>query len=804
MNHRVQKQSPFLWPAILIGLVLACGCGSTPDKLDADTAIDEIEEAAEDVEDIAPEDTLVEEHDPDAADAEEEEEEPCLPYVPDLHVDDDPYETATCPLPDDPEQRDLLGEALELAGLTRETFGWSEEDYQHSMYYSVLFDRFVLSDFKPNHQAPHLAPCLAHSIAGKMDYCTTTGHKLSCALEEAAARLDRPLDPEEPGHAIACEDPLAQAVLAFAVAAGNDPDEDEVRAAAADIPEDLQVTLAPVIAALVDVLEAQRAWLEAMEGGLAPTLFNLTPGFVLRNADSGIPNPEYQPVIDELDNHEMQTALFQAARDLAVEIDHAGPGLAAFAGETGFSFRLDTSAGQIIINDGEDHVYSPDEYGEEIAFLLDTGGSDTYRVPAGANRSLYNPVSIVIDLDGEDEYTYDEIADPGDEGRLPSDGEGRYSPEGPPEEDYGPYSFSDTNRQGAGRLGAAMLIDLGGDDDEYRSLRMSQGFGVLGVGVLFDDGGDDVYLGEAGMHGAGMFGIGLLIDMGGTDRYEAYHASQGFGYVAGAGWLVDVDGNDTYICDVGDPEYGGDPLYYSPQRAGRGNSSFCQGGGWGLRGDYFRQWWAGGIGLLRDLEGNDAYEASVFGQGVGYWEGIGILSDESGDDTYDAIYYVQGAGAHYAMGLLIDGAGNDLYNPQEWIAYVNIGSGHDYTLGIHIDNGGDDEYHAGGLGGGSGNCNGIGLFVNNSGADTYNASSRSTYGVARLSGECNDTGSERLLVPTTGIFIDSAGTDVYERPPDTLPVLEDNTSWQQNENDPAIETEHGAGIDAPEGESYVH
>ncbi|MFH1435864.1 MAG: hypothetical protein ABIJ56_09135, partial [Pseudomonadota bacterium] len=159
---------------------------------------------------------------------------------------------------------------------------------------------------------------------------------------------------------------------------------------------------------------------------------------------------------------------------------------------------------------------------------------------------------------------------------------------------------------------------------------------------------------------------------------------------------------------------------------------------------------------------------------------------------------------HYAMGLLVDGAGNDLYNPQQWVAYVNLGSGHDYSLGIHVDDGGDDEYRAGGLGGGSGNCNGIGLFVNNGGSDTYHASSRSTFGVARLSGECNGSGSPRLLVPTTGIFIDAAGADGYDRPPDTLPVLEDNTSWQQNENDPAIETEHGAGIDAPEGESYVH
>ena len=40
-------------------------------------------------------------------------------------------------------------------------------------------------------------------------------------------------------------------------------------------------------------------------------------------------------------------------------------------------------------------------------------------------------------------------------------------------------------------------IDLGEGDDSYASLRMSQGWGHLGVGVLYDDGGIDVYQGEA-------------------------------------------------------------------------------------------------------------------------------------------------------------------------------------------------------------------------------------------------------------------------------------------------------------------
>ena len=70
---------------------------------------------------------------------------------------------------------------------------------------------------------------------------------------------------------------------------------------------------------------------------------------------------------------------------------------------------------------------------------------------------------------------------------------------------------------------------------------------------------------------------------------------------------------------------------------------------------------AGGIGILRDDEGNDVYEAEMFAQGMGFYYGVGLLWDRAGDDRYRAVRYAQGNGVHEAAGILRDDSGNDRY-----------------------------------------------------------------------------------------------------------------------------------------------
>ncbi|MFN7146728.1 MAG: hypothetical protein ACK4YP_23345, partial [Myxococcota bacterium] len=450
------------------------------------------------------------------------------------------------------------------------------------------------------------------------------------------------------------------------------------------------------------------------------------------------------------------------ARRIAFALEDAD--LARFAG-TDATLRIDTAAGAILISPPTD-----DTHGDDLGALLlhvDRGGDDTYLGAAGATSDGDNPVAVLVDLGGDDTYGYVEVADPADtDAILPSDADGRSG-------GAWPASESETGRQGSGRYGVGLLYDLGATRDVYASLRMSQGFGSMGVGVLADDGGDDTYDAEAASQGAGVFGLGLLYDGGGDDTYGAWAFAQGFAYVGGGGLAYDRDGNDVWWSDPGN-SFGGTTLYYSPQLAGgEGNSSFTQGAGFGLRGDSYGLWLAGGLGVLRDAAGNDAYTAGVFAQATGYWEGTGVLADGAGDDTYDALWYIQAGAAHFALAILVDGGGNDHYNPNVTPYNVLLGSGHDFSVGVAIDHAGDDVYHYTTLAAGASNCQGIGVFVDNDGADTYRADSAYSTGLGNHSTDCET----RTNTQSEGLFLDAGGdADTYVWPEgDTRAPADDTT-----------------------------
>jgi len=378
---------------------------------------------------------------------------------------------------------------------------------------------------------------------------------------------------------------------------------------------------------------------------------------------------------------------------------------------------------------------------------------------------------------------------------LPEDEDGRYSPPAPPNETNGPFSFSNRNRQGAGRLGVGMLYDLGGDSDVYNSLRISQGTGIFGTGVLYDDGGDDVYMAESVSQGAGVFGIGILIDDGGSDQYFGYTGMQGFAYAAGFGLLYDTAGNDSYVAYLGDPDMGGYPLYFSPQNPGKSNSSMSQGFGFGRRADFTDGvFMSGGFGILRDVDGDDVYSCDIFGEGGGYWFGTGILADGGGDDSYEGRWYVLGAAAHYATGIFIESGGNDVYNKNLPLMNASVGLGHDWSLGIFLDEEGDDEYWAPSLSVGAGNADGFGYFIDKDGNDLYSSTANNTFGFANA----GDYGTYPVYQDfiCVGIFLDAGGADGYDRPDMSLP-LEDNSTWLTPPAHPDMEDiEKGGGMDA--------
>ncbi len=357
-------------------------------------------------------------------------------------------------------------------------------------------------------------------------------------------------------------------------------------------------------------------------------------------------------------------------------------------------------------------------YTEDAALLIDLGGTDTYRNPAGAapfirpGGAAYLMVSVNLDLGPEDDaYTF----------TAPVDGEFNAA-------------------QGSGAFGAiGMLVDAGGDD-AYRvdpatdgSLAAgytAQGSGLGGIGILVDRHGDDTYVaasasgstgGFALAQGAGHFcaastrptpamvppggcPVGALVDRGeGNDRYlidggvatqpaGRYLAGQGYGNL-GLGVLFDDGGTDSIetrtLSTTSDPAGPGLPgLSVFVQGSGFGGEAYVLTGFGDTRysismqsdGRAFNRAWSqaagliqGSVGIIEDLGGDDTYSTVMrlrdhrdlvvedgcecdaakrrveaypvsggiildidqFGQGIGYFEGLGAIEDHGlGNDTY--------------------------------------------------------------------------------------------------------------------------------------------------------------------------
>lgn len=369
--------------------------------------------------------------------------------------------------------------------------------------------------------------------------------------------------------------------------------------------------------------------------------------------------------------------------------------------------EVKTRKGLIVIGTKGNDRY---EYIEAPLLILDGGGNDIYRFPTLLQQS---PYCVIIDAGGNDQYLCDD---------------------------------STTQGFGGAIIGVNVLIDRSGDD-VYETVNASLGAGIFGAGVLIDYGGRDVYSGRHLTQGCGVFGIGILVDSAGDDSLYCWSSAQGFGFTRGCGLLVNVAGNDTYVAE--------DTKLFSPSSQTKDhNSSLAQGVGFGRRADYLDgHSWAGGVGILADLDGNDSYSAGLFAQGCGYWFAVGALLDAAGDDRYNGIWYVQGSAAHFAIGYLDDFSGNDVYNASMNMA---VGAGHDFSIGYLNERSGNDNYTVPNLSLGGGNANGMGIFHDHLGDDTYATKAGVTLGRANGS----DQGPRKYL-GCFGLFIDGGGNDSY-------------------------------------------
>ncbi|HMS33374.1 MAG TPA: HEAT repeat domain-containing protein [Ignavibacteria bacterium] len=337
-------------------------------------------------------------------------------------------------------------------------------------------------------------------------------------------------------------------------------------------------------------------------------------------------------------------------------------------------------------------------YTGHFDFIIDLGGDDVYNIERETNDLFKNNFSCIIDLSGNDLYT------------------------------------TNSNYSLAGSVFSSGFIFDKEGDDIYKGKNVSLGSAICGLGVLYDENGNDTYQANQFSIGAASFGVGLLVDRNGNDVYVANSYSQGFGMTEGVGAIVDNKGNDNYLIDARSLDIGRYEDHYV---------SMSQGYGLGLR-----PYYAGGIGLIIEGEGNDFYSTDIFGQGGAYWYALGCIVDKSGHDKYNSYQYAQGAGIHLAVGLLKDYDGWDFYTSDG----VSQGCGHDFGFGLLYDVKGNDNYSAYSLSQGAGNANGIGMLIDESGRDGY---------LNKEPGNSRGYGNSRREFGSLGIFLDASGEDFY-------------------------------------------
>ena len=664
-------------------------------------------------------------------------------------------------------------------------------DWLRVFPFALSNDPWRLERFHDIHEQPLAAKQVALADIAPLDDASGTA-RVTAALSQARSILEKPGEATKPAQS----KDLPDAIAAYIDAAGGKGDPAKLEAALADVPQDLQAKLAPIVSAMTAALVDRNAVVEGIgDDGVAALMFKLGHGFVILPKNKQALPPASPQMYEILTSKFDYGRLFAAAQTLAEAVDAAG--LSPNPDWPEFRVEIETPAGAFVFSGNGDDLFDPATMeSKEFALIVDTGGNDTYWIKAGATASFDNPIAIALDLAGDDQYDYEGKGEPPLPALLPDDGDGRYQPGSPETDPNGPMSLSDNARQGSGRMGIGMLYDFGASADEYRSLRLSQGVGVFGVGVLYDGGGNDLYLAEALSQGAAIFGIGILVDEGGKDDYQSVHVSQGFAYAGSYGLLYDKAGNDSYLCLPGDPELGGAHLYYNPQNPGKSNTSMSQGFGFGRRADMSDGiFMSGGFGILRDAAGNDAYQADIFGIGGGYWFGTGILADKGGDDQYKGRWYVIGSAAHMANGIFLDSAGNDVYNKDFPLMNCSVGCGHDFSLGLLADDAGADTYFAPSLAIGAGNADGTGLLWDSgAGDDSYSSTADNTFGWANSDSYWEYDAFQVLTC--IGLFVDEGGKDTYSRP-NLEPVgIKNDNLWL---NPPAHEgfgyIEKGAGID---------
>lgn len=654
-----------------------------------------------------------------------------------------------------PAPRDPLDEALATAGLTAAQLGYTPQGYwvrypdpKQIPYVNRMFDDLLAHPDRIDDSLRLIAQAARDFLspeyrARKNDGLFRAAYYAGWDLRLSGHRdFDAGLH-DEPPAGPGAEDPLVAAVERLYTDVGRPFDlfsmdkladwprrRLDVRAAASGLDPELRRIVAQAVLDLADALRWRRIAFQRADGK------DMLAAFPLRDLGATqFDGMEYFPELDRLARDVDEWALITSARKTVAAAGRLEQALSAWAKATKADLRaqkfdLVTPAGRIVVSGAGDDVHIE----QDVLLLVDLGGNDTHRGTAGATGSPLQGVSLLLDLAGDDQYIAD---DP----RIPA--------------------------QGSGILGTGVLVDVAGND-VYRAQQSAQGYGMFGTGLLADLAGNDRYELEAEGQGAAEFGVGLLFDLGGNDEYRIVSGGQGFGGVGnGIGALVDAVGNDRYFAEP-DSSKNYRPDYHSQLKL---NYSYAQGAAAGRRGDLMDgHSWAGGVGTLVDLAGDDEYTSANWSLGSGYWYGIGWVYDGAGNDRYTASVFSLAAGAHFCIGALIDESGDDHYVGLG-DSHTGLGFGHDFTVAILYDGAGNDEYRYGADGFGYAINMSVALFVDAAGDDRYALDKGKTgFGVTNFTPADLKPPVMRNYVAgpvQAGVFLDAGGRDVYlERDPE--------------------------------------
>jgi len=644
-------------------------------------------------------------------------------------------------------QRDLLGEALDVVGFTRDDLGYEPAGYwtryPRAPYKLPIFDALFAEPMRIYDYTIGMGGVLEAVLdpertsqhRGDQAITNNSIHK-AFVLTAVEARVDgfRSYSTNLLPRADE-EEPILNAIRRVYINAGDQllrssfgaepawPNpESEIIDQLEGIDPAFQLILAEAILNGLDAVMWRNAAIRNIPVDIQNKIFAMRD-FAQTQGDGIVYFPEVDDAAQLID----EQAMAYAAMKMAQGVEDTRYLLDTYISENPdyreFSFEADTPYGRIVVSGYGDDTHA----GSDYFLLIDLGGDDHYTGPVGATTSPEHGVAMCLDLDGDDVYDY----------------------------------YGDTPSQGAGVLGCGILYDARGDD-RYIAKDVAQGAGILGTGFLFDGDGEDEYRMEETGQGSGSFGHGMAMDSGeGDDWYYMYGEGQGFGGCNGIGILANWSGNEHYVAEpYSSVVYRGD--YHSDFEL---NVSNCQGVGSGRRGDGTDgHSWAGGLGLIADMHGNDTYEAGNFSIGCGYWFGIGLVYEKEGNDFYYSPVYTQASGAHYCIGAIIDEAGNDVHDTWDHSTSA-ISFARDWTISLLVDKSGNDYYRAWNTSLCYVNIRSNAFFFDLSGNDHYVVGDRQ-----RMLGACDfyhyDTPSP--LSPfasycnSVSVFIDSGGEDVYE------------------------------------------